>query len=207
MNLTASLIIDFIMVGFLSIFIYRGAKQGLFITVFTMLAVFWALTCGWFLATHYSDGIMETIRPGIEGKINTYSGSSASAAESMGYSGAFSEAVENQAASPNNAISTLGGSIASVFARSIMFLLGFAAVMVIWLLLARCLTLATRFPVLHTVDRIMGGIMGLLLGYIFLLLLHWVLFDLLPFLPSNALDQCYLAPLLVSRPFFFLIGA
>lgn len=210
MTISISFAIDFFIFAFLVLFIYRGVRRGLFITFFTMLAVLVAMGAGWFLSSHYADALAISLQPGIEEKITSYITtnnvvSDSAALAGMGYSQAFSNAIQSTLASETG--SSMGSSIATIAARSVMFLIGFAVVMAVWELLSHFLGLVTRFPVLHMVDRILGGVMGFFLGYVFLLLLHWVLCDLLCCVPQDILEGSHLAPLLISGPLFSLVGA
>ena len=209
MTLTVSLLIDVLIVGFLFIFVYRGVKRGLIMTFFSLLAVLIALSAGWFLSSHYADALAAQFQPSIEERISESIVENDVVADSdtlmnMGYSKSFASAIQSSLAGETAA--SLGSSISGFAARSAMFLVGFFVVMAIWLALSHFLDLVTRFPGLHGVDRALGGIMGLFLGYVFLLLIYWVLCDLLAAVPQTLLEGSYLVPLLNSRPFFFLVS-
>ena len=216
MTLTPSLVVDVLIVVFLVVFALRGLKNGLIVTVFSLIALVVAIGCGWFLSTHYSDALANTLQPAMESKVTEYlertnETPAPSTPLDMGYSEAFSGAVQSnldtfQSGFGGGNASSLGTAISSIAARSVMFLAGFFAVMIVWWLLAHFLHLVTRFPGVHTVDRVLGAILGLLLGYLFLMLIRWVLCDLLGCVPESILAGSYLFPLLFSEPIFLLLG-
>lgn len=216
MTFTASLVVDLLIVVFLAVFVYRGFKNGLIVTVFSLLALAIAIGCGWFLSDHYAHGLADTLQPAIESKVTEYLAKNNAAPDpstplDMGYSEAFAGAVQNTLDAGSSGFaggtaSSLGSAIADIAARSVLFLAGFLAVMLLWWLLSHFLHLVSRFPGVHAVDRFLGAILGLLVGYLFLLLIRWVLCDLLGCVPESILAGSHLLPLLFSQPIFLLLG-
>lgn len=70
---------------------------------------------------------------------------------------------------------TISGYLARELARMALFLISFILVLLAWNILSRALDLAFRLPVLSTVNRTMGGLMGLVKGGLILFAAAWLL--------------------------------
>lgn len=89
------------------------------------------------------------------------------------------------------AAAAVSAFLAQQLARSGLFLLSFLLILLVWWLLSHALDLAFRLPVLRTLNRTGGLLVGLVKGVLILLVACWALgiFDLIP---SDAAGQTYL---------------
>ncbi len=90
--------------------------------------------------------------------------------------------------------SSVGKTIAAYLAREVsrmvLFLISFVVILLAWNLLARALDLAFRLPVLSTVNRTMGGVMGVVKGGLILFAAAWLLKG--SFLPQQVVEDSIL---------------
>ena len=56
MTLTASLLLDLVLLGLLVVFFLVGYQRGLILTLCSLLAVILSFAGGWYLATHAAEG-------------------------------------------------------------------------------------------------------------------------------------------------------
>ena len=89
-----------------------------------------------------------------------------------------------------NATRIISDYIARQIAQIVLFLVSFILILVLWYFLSHALDLAFRLPVLSTLNRWSGGILGLLKGA----LLVFIACQLLKgsFIPQQAMEQTYL---------------
>ena len=57
MTLTASLLLDLVLLGLLVVFFLVGYQRGLILTLCSLLAVVLSFAGGWYLATHAAEGL------------------------------------------------------------------------------------------------------------------------------------------------------
>ena len=57
MTLTASLLLDLVLLGLLVVFFLTGYQRGLILTLCSLLAVALSFAGGWYLATHAAEGL------------------------------------------------------------------------------------------------------------------------------------------------------
>lgn len=89
-------------------------------------------------------------------------------------------------------------SILRIVLSSVIFIVSFFLLLLLWRIISRSLDLVARLPVLNFCNRILGGLFGLLKAAIFLLLLRWLLCDLLGQLPPDVLANTYFVKLFSS---------
>lgn len=63
--------------------------------------------------------------------------------------------------------------------RSLLFLAGFFGVLILWLILCHTLNLVAKLPGLHLLNKLLGGLLGLIKGLLLLMVARWILCDLL----------------------------
>ncbi len=90
-------------------------------------------------------------------------------------------------------------------ARSLLFLAGFFGVLILWLILCHTLNLVAKLPGLHLLNKLLGGLLGLIKGLLLLMVARWILCDLLGWIPASIAAESRLLPLLSS--FFHLLPA
>ena len=213
MVLTASLLLDLVILALLLYSVVMGFRRGLILTLCSLLAVVLAVAGGWYLATHHSAPLEGYFQPIIQEKMqeglgNRMEEDTAGTAEgTFPFSRAVQEkAAESAQALQNAAIAQWSADIAVLVARSILFLVGFLAVLLIWEILCHVLHLVAKLPGLHILNKIFGGAAGLVKGILLLIIARWVLCDLLGWIPAEVAAKSYLLPLLssVSIPDLFL---
>lgn len=111
----------------------------------------------------------------------------------QGFVETFQQAVDDEAAGlAAHAVQALAHYVAVQLARSVLFLLAFAAVLIAWTLLSRALDLVARLPVLNTLNRWAGGAVGLCRGGLLVFIALWLLRNAIP---PEAADHTFLLPL------------
>lgn len=90
----------------------------------------------------------------------------------------------------SSAASAIAGYVAREMARMVLFLLSFVVVLLAWMLLSHALDLAFRLPVLSSVNRGLGGVMGLVKGALIVFIICWLFQGNL--IPQSAIDQTFL---------------
>lgn len=221
MTLTASLILDVVIAALLLYFFVLGVQRGLILTLCSLLAVFIAVAGGYYLAKTCSPALAQRIEPTITRQVQermtqqqSESTSSSQESGSLGQFGLPTQFLDRlqkqvlattQSASQSSA-QALGASIADWLAKAILFLLGFAVVLIIWQILAHGLNLVAKLPGLHFLNKALGGILGLVEGILVLMVARWVLCDLLGWIPADVISQSHMLRFLSSLSIYHLMG-
>ena len=129
MTLTASLLLDLVLLGLLVVFFLVGYQRGLILTLCSLLAVVLSFAGGWYLATHAAEGFQGKLGPEVPGFV----------------------------------------------ASSLLFLAGFLVVQIVWVTLCHALNLVAKLPGLHLLNKILGGLLGLVKGIAILMVARWAL--------------------------------
>lgn len=145
-------------------------------------------------ATPGSDTDIEEIQATLDEVLNALG-------ESELFSGLFesvSEAVrEGTLTVITTAAAAVAGYISLQLARTGLFLLSFVVILVVWWLLSHTLDLAFRLPVLRTLNKTGGLLLGLVKGILILLVACWALltFDIVT---QEVAQQTYLFRLFLN---------
>lgn len=204
----------------LLIFLWRGHSKGFVLTLCGFLALFVAFLGASFLADLLSPAVAKAIVPAVENSIHqsleeaiqhteyiSSSGGVASLPEELplagvldalqdsalykGLADTFQSAVDKGVAEvTTNAARALAEFMALKIARTVIFLLAFAAILAGWWLLSHALDLAFKLPVLSTLNQWAGAAVGLLKGALFLFIAAWLLKDSL--IPTQAIEHTFL---------------
>ena len=75
----------------------------------------------------------------------------------------------------SSAAAAIAAYLARELARMVLFLVSFVVVLLAWNLLSRALDLAFRLPVLSGVNRLLGGVIGLVKGMLVVFIAVWLL--------------------------------
>lgn len=156
MTLTASLLLDLVLLGLLVVFFLVGYQRGLILTLCSLLAVVLSFAGGWYLATRFQ--------------------------------------------------AKLGPEVPGFVASSLLFLAGFLVVQIVWVTLCHALNLVAKLPGLHLLNKIFGGLLGLVKGIAILMVARWALCDLLQWVPADVAAESYVLPWLTPSAFFSLFG-
>lgn len=89
----------------------------------------------------------------------------------------------------SSAAAAISGFLAREVVRLVLFVLSFVVVLLAWNLLSHALDLAFRLPVLSGINRLMGGLVGLVKGALVVFIAAWLLKG---YLPPEAVEQTYL---------------
>jgi uncharacterized membrane protein required for colicin V production len=215
MTTTASLILDLVILAVLVYSVVMGARRGFILTLCSLLAVVLALAGGWYAANHWSQPLQETLEPVLAQKLTDQMTANqtltAGDDDSSPLLGNYSQAIQEQLASSAQNIQTatanqLAESLSGLLAKSILFLVGFVVVLVVWHLLCRLLNLVARLPGLRTLNKGLGGLVGLIRGILLLMVARWALCDLLGWIPASVIAESRVLPMLSSLSIFSLLG-
>ena len=83
---------------------------------------------------------------------------------------------------------------------------GFFGVLILWLILCHTLNLVAKLPGLHLLNKLLGGLLGLIKGLLLLMVARWILCDLLGWIPASIVAESRLLLLLSSFSIFSLLG-
>lgn len=223
MNTTLSLILDVVILGLLIYWCVMGCRRGLVLSLCSLLAVIVALAGGWYLANHAYEPLAEQIEPLLvqavgdradeaiaeqtDPAIAAQEGSNEDAANVSGPLALFSQNLQSQIEDFKDAtVAQLAADMAQFIAKSILFLVGFFAVLLIWNILFHALHLVTKLPGLHFLNKFLGGVFGLIKGVLLLLVARWLLCDLLGWIPSEVAEGSRMLSLLASLSLSSVIG-
>lgn len=224
------ILFDIAIAAILLLFLWQGYKKGFVLTLCGFLAVFVAFIGATLISNALARPVAQAIVPMIESGIHdtltqsiqeTAPDASApvlpeelplsdilealqdspifhSLAEA--FQQAVDEGVETVATS---AAQALAEYIAIQIARTVLFILAFAAVLVAWFFLSHALDLAFKLPVLSTLNHWAGAGVGLIKGGLILFIAAWLLKG--SFIPSQAIEQTFLLNFFcTSSPFSLL---
>ena len=108
-----------------------------------------------------------------------------------GFVEAFQSTIGQEVAeATSHAVQAIADYIAVQIARTVIFLLAFVAILVVWFLLSHALDLVAKLPVLNGLNRWGGAIIGMIKGGLLVYIAVWLLRDLL--IPPEAVGQTYL---------------
>lgn len=214
------ILFDVVIAAILLFFMWQGYQKGFVLTLCGFLAVFVAFIGATLISNALAKPVAQAIVPMIESGIHDTleqsiqdSTSSLSAQspdvvpEDMPLSDvlealqdspifhslaqAFQEVVDEGVETvATSAAQALAEYIAIQIARTVLFVLAFAAVLVGWFLLSHALDLAFKLPVLSTLNHWTGAGVGLIKGGLLLFIAAWLLKG--SFLPSQAIENTFL---------------
>jgi len=227
------ILFDVAIAAILLFFVWQGYKKGFVLTLCGFLAVFVAFIGATLISNALAKPVAQAIVPMIESGIHdtleqSIQDSSPSISsqspdivpEDMPLSDvlealqdspifhslaeAFQEAVDEGVETvATSAAKALAEYIAIQIARTVLFVLAFAAVLVGWFLLSHALDLAFKLPVLSTLNHWTGAGVGLIKGGLILFIAAWLLKG--SFLPSQAIENTFLLNFFcTSSPFSLL---
>lgn len=227
------ILFDVAIAAILLFFVWQGYKKGFVLTLCGFLAVFVAFIGATLISNALAKPVAQAIVPMIESGIHdtleqSIKDSSPSISsqspdivpEEMPLSDvlealqdspifhslaeAFQEAVDEGVETvATSAAKALAEYIAIQIARTVLFVLAFAAVLVGWFLLSHALDLAFKLPVLSTLNHWTGAGVGLIKGGLILFIAAWLLKG--SFIPSQAIENTFLLNFFcTSSPFSLL---
>lgn len=202
------LILDLILLAVVLLFACLGARRGLILSLCSLAAVVVALIGGSLLADYLTPPLTEQIAPMVEGFLQEKLTSGALAL--TGGDGFWSKIVGELYASRDWGLSAIPFShelslaLTGAVLRPLLFLLAFAAVLILWYFLSRALDLVARLPLLSTFNTAGGFLFGAVKGGLLLtvaaLLIRYFKPDLIP---AAALETSRILALLQKAPSLF----
>ena len=227
------ILFDVVIAAILLFFVWQGYKKGFVLTLCGFLAVFVAFIGATLISNALAkpvaqafvpmieSGIHDTLEQSIQDSSPSISSQSPDVVpEDMPLSDvlealqdspifhslaeAFQEAVDEGVETvATSAAKALAEYIAIQIARTVLFVLAFAAVLVGWFLLSHALDLAFKLPVLSTLNHWTGAGVGLIKGGLILFIAAWLLKG--SFIPSQAIENTFLLNFFcTSSPFSLL---
>ena len=225
------LIYDAAIVAILALFFLRGRKKGLILTLCGLVAIFVALigarmVSNYFapkvadmLQPHFSTVIEEQLGNGLEDKLEEMlsvgeDGGNviADILTKLGFydevSNAIRNAVSGEAAQAVTDVAVaLARTVAEVVAGVLVFVVAFLLISAAWFVVSRALDLAARLPIIHGLNRTLGGLFGLLQGMLLLFLVAWVLRLMGGVIPQETVEQTTLLRFFcTSNPISLITG-
>ena len=141
-----------------------------------------------------------SVPPDSEGAPPTPSDSLSSILDAIRGLGIYEGVVEGIQSAVNSGFGQAAASVANAAAaelsRSIaylvVFVLAFVLILLAWKLLSHALDLVARLPVLHTLNGLGGGLLGLVKGAVLLFVIAWVLQFFGKVIPEAVVEQTVL---------------
>lgn len=207
---------DVIIAALLLFFLWRGYRKGLVLTLCGLLAVFVAFLGASILSNVLAEPVAKAIEPVVASSIHDTVTSYFQAAPSVeggdiledlpleelleglkdspvyqAIAETFQSAVDAGVAEvAENAAASLAHYIAVRLARTVLFTVLFAVILIAWSILSRSLDLVAKLPVLNTVNRWTGAAVGLAEGALLVFIACWLLKD--SWLSAEAVRGTYL---------------
>ena len=229
----AFLIADGLVLAVLLIFALVGAHRRLILSLCGLLAVIVAFVGAGFLAQTFSPMVADALEPqfaaAIEEQLNASLQAQAEAGQEavpssddvppeggldalreMGFYETLISSVDRagesgMTAAAASAAAAVAAAIAQSAAYLILFLVGFAVILLAWKLLSRALDLVARLPGLHFLNKTGGAVFGLIQACILLFIAAWLLQFFGQALPRELVDQTVLLKFfMTTNPFSLL---
>lgn len=207
------LIYDAVILAVLLFFFLRGRSKGLILALCGLAAIFVALIgarmaadtfapkVADMLQPHFSTVIEEQLGNGLEEKLDDLLDAGepgdnilANILTSLGFydevSQAIRDTVSGEAAQTVTDVAVaLARTVAEVVSSVLVFVVAFLLITAAWFLLSHALDLAARLPIIHGLNRLLGGLFGLLQGMLLLFLIAWVLRLMGGVIPQETVEQ------------------
>ena len=225
------LIYDGAIVTILLFFFLRGRKKGLILTLCGLAAFFVAIIGARMAAEVFTPNVADLLQPGFSSAIeaqmdnglleqwndvldNMEQSDNAilDFLTGLGFYDDVADSIRNAIASQAaqtvaDVALALARTVAEVVASVLVFVVAFLLITVVWFLLSHALNLAARLPILHGLNRTLGGLFGLLQGMLLLFLLAWVLRLLGGVIPQETVEQTTLLKFFcTSNPLSLITG-
>ena len=207
----AYLIADGLILAVLLLFALVGAHRGFILSLCGLLAVLVAFVGASFAARTLSPMVAEegsaALSPDdvpLDGVLN--------ALREMGFYetliNTVDKAVENGMTSvAASAAAAVAAAIAQSAAYLILFLLGFALILIAWKLISHALDLVARLPGLHFLNKTCGALFGLVQACVLLFVAAWLLQFFGHVLPESLVNQTHLLKFfMTTNPLSLLSG-
>lgn len=214
------IIYDIVIAAVLLFFLWQGCKKGFVLTLCSLLAVFVALIGASVVSNALAEPAAKAVEPIIEARIQeslteaiehtefvAVGGGVAEKPEEValagviqhlkesklyqGFADSFQAAVDSGVAEvTTNAAKAMAHFVAVQIARNVIFTVSFVLILIGWFFLSRALDLVAKLPVLNSVNRWGGGIIGLCKGALIVFAAVWLLKG--SYIPAEAPEETFL---------------
>lgn len=214
--MSSFLLYDIAIVAILVLFFLHGRKKGLILTLCGLAAFFVAIFGASFVSDAAAPQVADWLEPHIasaieeqlDGNLNKTLDELLAAGETgdnaivnlltaLGFYDEVADAIRNAAANGSaqtaaNSVAALACAAAEVVAKVLVFIVAFIVISIVWFFLSRVLNLAAKLPVIKGLNRLFGGLLGLLQGMLLLFLVGWTLRLMGDIIPQETVEQTVL---------------
>lgn len=203
-----AIFVDIFMAACLLLALVLGVRQGFLQSLARVAIVIVALLGAAWLAEHLADPAAKWLEPMLTEKIQQQMDGHAAAAddpslaaagllETFGFSGdALDKLVESATEKAQEVGQTLLSAVVSTVLRSVayavVYLVSFLLLLLLLRLLLAPLHLFTKLPVVHGINAVLGGALGLVKGALLLFFAVWLLRRLQIWITPELISQTYI---------------
>ena len=203
-----AIFVDIFMAACLLLALVLGVWQGFLQSLARVAIIIVALLGAAWLAEHLADPAAKWLEPMLTEKIQQQMDGQAAAAddpslaaagllETFGFSGeALDKLVESATEKAQEVGQTLLSAVVSTVLRSVayavVYLVSFLLLLLLLRLLLAPLHLFTKLPVVHGINAVMGGALGLVKGALLLFFAVWLLRHLQIWITPELISQTYI---------------
>ena len=203
-----AIFVDIFMAACLLLALVLGVRQGFLQSLARVAIIIVALLGAAWLAEHLADPAAKWLEPMLTEKIQQQMDGQAAAAddpnlaaagllETFGFSGeALDKLVESATEKAQEVGQTLLSAVVSTVLRSVayavVYLVSFLLLLLLLRLLLAPLHLFTKLPVVHGINAVMGGALGLMKGALLLFFAVWLLRRLQIWITPELISQTYI---------------
>ena len=201
-----AIFVDIFMAACLLLALVLGVRQGFLQSLARVAIVIVALLGAAWLAEHLADPAAKWLEPMLTEKIQQQMDGQAAAdpslaaaglLETFGFSGdALDKLVESATEKAQEVGQTLLSAVVSTVLRSVayavVYLVSFLLLLLLLRLLLAPLHLFTKLPVVHGINAVMGGALGLVKGALLLFFAVWLLRRLQIWITPELISQTYI---------------
>ena len=210
-----AIFVDIFMAACLLLALVLGVRQGFLQSLARVAIIIVALLGAAWLAEHLADPAAKWLEPMLTEKIQQQMDGQAAAAddpslaaagllETFGFSGeALDKLVESATEKAQEVGQTLLSAAVSTVLRSVayavVYLVSFLLLLLLLRLLLAPLHLFTKLPVVHGINAVMGGALGLVKGALLLFFAVWLLRRLQIWITPELISQTYILRFLADH--------
>lgn len=203
-----AIFVDIFMAACLLLALVLGVRHGFLQSLARVAIIIVALLGAAWLAEHLADPAAKWLEPMLTEKIQQQMDGQAAAAddpslaaagllETFGFSGeALDKLVESATEKAQEVGQTLLSAVVSTVLRSVayavVYLVSFLLLLLLLRLLLAPLHLFTKLPVVHGINAVMGGALGLVKGALLLFFAVWLLRHLQIWITPELISQTYI---------------
>lgn len=203
-----AIFVDIFMAACLLLALVLGVRQGFLQSLARVAIIIVALLGAAWLAEHLADPAAKWLEPMLTEKIQQQMDGQAAVAddpslaaagllETFGFSGeALDKLVESATEKAQEVGQTLLSAVVSTVLRSVayavVYLVSFLLLLLLLRLLLAPLHLFTKLPVVHGINAVMGGALGLVKGALLLFFAVWLLRRLQIWITPELISQTYI---------------